>query len=493
MSSQASYQTDTASQVCMNQSKFLEWALRASCGPLPDRKITKPDLDALPPQVREMLQESLRFPKWLKNPQSENYLQFQSIYPDLMDEFITGDPSLFIDDEAPDDQVISRELRNETDLRHPIDRLINHVWCTEAGLKNGFLSRMECTLKLPKYASIQKCIADSVAFFYNTSRPKIMFTQPISMGLACTPGIPEYLEFVHWVTEFKGNNLDVVCRQVCYGMVSSLWQRRALGRMEDLVFGTAHSLDTLVVYVARWIKEAKVPPKETAGEAEVVAVAEAAPPPPIKNKPGSKKKTKEDPGSSKVPTPGEPIGTGKAQSHSQSFPAEDSDDTPSTVPSGVTNNSEGEYMIKIQLVGTYSTRDPVAMTQYYLLMRASRKVATECCESLGQHHALLKTVQELEQWDWSHPLYTPKPRSTSQPSGLDGVPEEPVADPKQEAEWKSEWEKELETALSQCGPGPVPSFASIKSEVEVNFDDRICLYLGAVSHEGSLASQPFGD
>ncbi|QRV97715.1 hypothetical protein RhiJN_25734 [Ceratobasidium sp. AG-Ba] len=492
-----------ASQVCMSDFDFNAWAEEVRCGSLPDID-AMPDVGTLPERVQQMVQESRRFPSWIIDSQSENYSLIRSLYPDVMARFHPPQRITVITSDDPVDQAISQDLFqalphilyvsqrhdelsdqrysalcNKTDLRHPIDRLINHVWCTELGLMRGFLCRLDCKIKLPKNSvvPIRNCVAGSVVFFFDPSKRDFsIFPFNTSDGLTCTTHHPSSLEFLHWVTEFKHDDMAEVCRQVCYGMVSSLWHRRALGRMDDLVFGTAHFMNTLVVYVAQWTREPS-------------------------QKPGSLLQFGDDkPSPSKAAEPNEAVSTElvsgettpgiKTQSRSQFLFSKGREDEPAVVVSDVANNPE-EDLIKVQLVGRYQTRDPVSMTEYYLLMRASRVVAADCCESVAKDTTqdLGYRVETLDQYKWPFApprKDQPKARSREGTSGgnsgtsMGTVSEEQVASQEEEESWGNEWNDNLEVATEQCGPSSLVSLGSIRFEPKVTLHDRMRQYFDTV-------------
>ncbi|KAF8674794.1 hypothetical protein RHS04_07039 [Rhizoctonia solani] len=244
-----------------------------------------------------MVDESLRLPAWIFDPvnalycrafpaikpkcQNSHYYQtFESIYPGKLGVLNVTRPAkssepqdestskdlvhalqhiLYVQDrhEVLFTYVCHRNIHSESDFRQPLDCRATHVWCTELGMKDGFCFRSECTVKLPNtnIVHIADSTVDSVLFLFNptphNSGSFQVIPTPVRAGLTCTTDMVESLELVHWVTEYKKSDLAVQ-RQVYYGMVSSLWQRQALGRMEDFVFGTAQHKENLMVYVARW-------------------------------------------------------------------------------------------------------------------------------------------------------------------------------------------------------------------------------------------------
>ncbi|KAG8718980.1 hypothetical protein FRC08_003902 [Ceratobasidium sp. 394] len=79
--------------------------------------------------------------------------------------------------------------------------------------------------------------------------------------MRCTVPLSYRLVLVHWTTEYKDETSELreAERQIYYGTVSGLWQRRILGRMDVYVFGTVHAAFQIGVYAARWQKRSTGP------------------------------------------------------------------------------------------------------------------------------------------------------------------------------------------------------------------------------------------
>ncbi|KAG8686296.1 hypothetical protein FRC11_009190, partial [Ceratobasidium sp. 423] len=91
-------------------------------------------------------------------------------------------------------------------------------------------------------------------------------------------GSPECRFILHWVTEFKRTGDEKPSKQqVVEGLVSGLYQRRALGFPNHFIFGTAHhSETTLEVLAATWVPSEPVDPR--ADSLQDVDRQSAAPP-----------------------------------------------------------------------------------------------------------------------------------------------------------------------------------------------------------------------
>ncbi|KAG8740119.1 hypothetical protein FRC10_004748, partial [Ceratobasidium sp. 414] len=270
-----------ASEICKNEEKFSVWAKEIPV--VYEPRIWKRIPDG---PIASMVQGSQRLPEWLfqkvalAKADSSEYKMFEKLYPNQVRELVTLGPAP--KNTTPDSSIatdliyamphiinIVRRHRilqhnaqfpfNEADVRQPLDHLACHVW--EPDSKNLFRFRSECPLKLPqtKTYPIPKAIVDSVSFFVDPEPEySLLMTNASTMdGMRCMVNlVAPMLALVHWVTEYKGetSKLQDVKRQVYYGIVSGLWQRRILGRMDDYVFGTAQAGSEITVYAARWEK-----------------------------------------------------------------------------------------------------------------------------------------------------------------------------------------------------------------------------------------------
>ncbi|QRW26648.1 hypothetical protein RhiXN_01243 [Rhizoctonia solani] len=233
----------TASSVCKTPERFNTWLDEVRADPNIRRTLPKP--------IGDMVDESLRLPAWIFDPNSHYYQTFELIYPGKLGVLNVTRPAtssepqdestskdlvhalqhiLYVQDrhEVLFTYVCHRNIHSESDFCQPLDRLATHVWCTELGMKDGFCFRSECTVKLPNtnIVHIADSTVDSVLFLFNPTPHNLgsfrVIPTPVRAGLTCTTDMVESLELVHWVTEYKKSDLAAVQQQVYYGMVSSL-------------------------------------------------------------------------------------------------------------------------------------------------------------------------------------------------------------------------------------------------------------------------------
>ncbi|KAG8710250.1 hypothetical protein FRC09_000224 [Ceratobasidium sp. 395] len=491
MSESADSRFSPASIVCKNAEIFKLWANEVQCSPLPER-LAIVDPEALPEPLVTMVKESKRIPKWVFDEESKYYCHFKLRYPIEMDYFDlrrneareeSSDPTAadLLVDAFPYILSISEQHRdlwepgnalfmNEPNLRQPIDSLTAHTWRSKPGSRERFKSRLECKLKLlsTEAVKIQDCIADSVAFLYSPSLPIQMFSPQLRNGLACTSIEPQFLELVHWVTEFKLVDLDGVRRQTCYGMVSSLWQRRVLGRMNDFVFGTAHAATSMTVYAARWEPVESMEQPTEPGNVSSPNVAA-----------GANKTTSDEPGLSKSASP---IG-----SRSKSGLGEKNVATSSTINSQAGDSRE-RHQIKIYKIGEYTTLDTLQMVEYYLLLRASFGVANGYLDEIISDPGLAAKIEaRATAFGWPFPP-KPNPKSHANSSrqdmqfisgeldASDSCQVPLVADPEEEATWSKEWEEQARRAVDEFGPGSLDELVSVTPD----YNDRLSHYLNHI-------------
>ncbi|GAB1526800.1 hypothetical protein RhiTH_009972 [Rhizoctonia solani] len=254
------------------------------------------------------------------------------------------------------------------------------------------------------------------------------------------------LELVHWVTEYKKSDLAAVQRQVYYGMVSSLWQRRALGRMEDFVFGAAHNEQDLMVYAARW----EMIPVEQSGE------------------------------------------IARDINHPDT-PAEGPSNFATTQPRQRTSTDvrHSAPPIVVYEIATYQTVNLNHMIQFYLLMRASRHLARQYQEEILRTPFI--DIKEMAEEQGLYNWFSPPRRkdTTKSHSGLGSIHEEPgpsgaqeailVADPQDEAEWRAEWDLDRRRAIEICGDGSLKGLKDNTSGgTEADWNDRMSSYLSSL-------------
>ncbi|KAF8703693.1 hypothetical protein RHS03_06176, partial [Rhizoctonia solani] len=458
----------TASSVCKTPERFNTWLGEVQVDPNVRR--------TLPDQITDMVDESLQLPAWLFDPNSHYYQTFESVYPGRLHRWNLRRPAT---NSEPQNESTSKDLvhalhhilyvqdrhavlsgsechkkiHSESDLRQPLDRLAAHVWCTEVGTRDGFCFRSECTVKLPNtnIVRIADSTVDSILFLFNPNPQnsgsfKVIPT-PVRAGLTCTTDMVDTLELVHWVTEYKKSDLAAVQRQVYYGMVSSLWQRRALGRMEDFVFGAAHNEQDLVVYAARW----EMIPVEQSGE------------------------------------------IARDINHPDT-PAEGPSNFTATQPRQRTSTDvrhSAPPVIVVYEIATYQTVNLNHMIQFYLLMRASRHLAGQYQEEILRTPFI--DVKEMAEEQGLYNWFSPPRRkdTTKSPSGLGSIHEEPgpsgaqeailVADPQNEAEWRAEWDLDRRRAIEICGDGSLKGLKDNTSGgTEADWNDRMSSYLSSL-------------
>ncbi|KAG8735529.1 hypothetical protein FRC12_018027 [Ceratobasidium sp. 428] len=492
MSESADSRFSPASIVCKNAEIFKLWANEVQCSPLPER-LAIVDPEALPEPLVTMVKESKRIPKWVFDEESKHYCHFKLRYPIEMDYFDRrrnegreepSDPTAadLLVDAFPYILSISEQHRdlwesgnalfvNERNLRQPIDSLTTQIWCSKPGSREGFKSRLECKLKLPstEAVKIQDCIADSVTFLYFPSLPIQMFSLELRKGLACTSIEPQFLELVHWVTEFKLVDLDGVRRQICYGMVSSLWQRRAIGRMNDFVFGTAHAATSMTVYAARWERVESMEQPTEPGNVSSPNVAA-----------GANKTTSDE---HELSMSASPIG-----SRSKSGSGEKNVTTSSTISSQAGDSRE-RHQIKIYKIGEYTTLDAVQMTEYYLLLRASIGIANGYLDEVLSDTGFAEKAQARAQafgWPFPPKSNTKSHTNSGSHQDMEYIPEQLgasgsrgaslVADPAEETSWSKEWEEQAQRAVDQFGPGSLDELGLVESD----YSDHLSQYVNHV-------------
>ncbi|KAG8747100.1 hypothetical protein FRC12_014159 [Ceratobasidium sp. 428] len=494
MSESANSRISPASVVCKNAEIFGLWAQQAHCDPLPEQ-LAAVDPEALPEPLVAMVKESKKIPKWLFDKSSETYGRLKLSHRGInMPEFIARpdtnteklpDPTTadLLFDALPHIVHISNHHRrllkprevqfvNATALRQPIDRLMNHVWDEELGT-DRFMFRLDCRLRLPSTEAIQiqDFTAGSVAFFCSQFLPIKNFSANLREGLVCTNAETQLLEFVHWVTEYKQVDTAEVCRKVCYGMASSLWQRRAIGRINDFVFGTGLAGHSLTVYAARWeaVKSMEQPTELSGVSDNLSAVAEVI------------KTTPDKAGPSKSTSAG-PTG-----SQSRSASGKKTEITPSAINTQA-GDSRGQHQIKIYKIGEYTTLDAVQMIEYYLLLRASFGVADGYLDEILNNPGLVEKAEaRAKAFGWPFPP-KPNPKShdnsgrqdmqfISEEIDVSGSCQVPlVADPEEEATWSQEWEEQARRAVDEFGPGSLDELVSVTPD----YNDRLSHYLNHI-------------
>ncbi|KAG8706055.1 hypothetical protein FRC08_001303 [Ceratobasidium sp. 394] len=425
-----------ASEICRYEEKFNVWAKEV---PAVYRLHTK--VPSAP--VADMVDLSQRLPGWVfdkvslidpvcfgfehlpKTQDSSEYKMFEKLYPrEVRDLSI---PSMELKHTTFDSSVSTdlvhamphivhvvrrhialRERQssfNETDLRQPLDRLACHVWEPSEGDGTGiFHFRSECLLKLPRTDTfpISRAAVGSVSFILDSrSEYTLMKVLPATAeGMSCMVNSADSLALVHWVMEYKGeiSKLEEVGRQVYYGMVSGLWQRRILGRMDDCVFGTAHAGSFVAVYAARWEKRPTGSlNRDGPSHPKSKSLAPVAT---RRTNPWSSRSKKT------LTTDGGESNQDKVRPDSDLILAPIKEDYASDKESAKAMGGEnGDYQIVVYQLKQYSTGNLLHMIQFYLLMRASRQLADEYrAGTFGDKWPmLLAEVETRSQFGWSPP------------------------------------------------------------------------------------------
>ncbi|KAF8602045.1 hypothetical protein BDV93DRAFT_524261 [Ceratobasidium sp. AG-I] len=147
----------------------------------------------------------------------------------------------------------------EADFRWPINHLMQFVWkSSNKDLMKVFLERV---LALPSTVGADfpslcsTTIADSVTCISLGLEPLAAISYDTRSIYSCFPTATSVLLLPHCIIDVKTPEIDEVVsdRQVLFGMVSALYQRRALGFPQQFVFGISHGSGSFVyVYAARW-------------------------------------------------------------------------------------------------------------------------------------------------------------------------------------------------------------------------------------------------
>ncbi|QRV90529.1 hypothetical protein RhiJN_18547 [Ceratobasidium sp. AG-Ba] len=398
-----------ASEICKIGEKFEDWAYEVSAVFPPRRQIPIGE-------VEKLVRQTDYLPKWLYNKNADEYKPLAKLYHVGMSELFKRIREPIDGHQEPLDDSLSDSLAhalqhilhiyqrhnqlttrpvvpyNESDLRQPLDRNMM-CWSLEWNQKTIAFLRSERTLQLLRTQAvpIPDSTVDSVIRVFDARFDIEMekFDELYRGGLTCAVKSFGPLELVHWVIEHNASNHDHVQRQVYYGMVSSLWQRRALGRMKDFVFGMAHADVDIRIYAARWEK------KSTA-KAEAVASATQ----------GDSSELAQDqtPGTT-IPPKGPKSQDANAETGSNKSLAPDRQKA--------LKQEEMEYEIIVYDIARYTTQNPFQMIKLYLLMRASRKLAEDYINDLCQDstEGIQRRVEALERYNWPSP---PRQRAKSQ-------------------------------------------------------------------------------
>ncbi|KAF8603567.1 hypothetical protein BDV93DRAFT_523323 [Ceratobasidium sp. AG-I] len=260
--------TISASELARDKSRFELWAVAVNLN-LHEK--------GLPKELRDLEETSLIFPTWLKaDENTRSFPGFETLITELR-EATSGAPDLKYQDNDTNSDLhralpsileTCHHLRmlcedqyglhyNEADFRWSIDHLMHFVWkFLGKGMMKIFLERV---LALPTASGVPfSCAtstADSVTCINLGMKPLEAITYDIKCIYSCSPGPTNSLLLPHCIIQFKAPGIagNVPERQVLFGMVSALHQRRALGFSEQFVFGISHEeASTVHVYAARW-------------------------------------------------------------------------------------------------------------------------------------------------------------------------------------------------------------------------------------------------
>ncbi|CAE7127198.1 unnamed protein product [Rhizoctonia solani] len=235
-------------------------------------------------KLKELIKARFIVPKWLADINSPKYAYFngmecfregarilarrvaKSEYEKIDNEKLSTD----VEECLPSILQILRHVQNlkakssllavEADRRHPVDMLGSLVWDLQS--EGRVFYRAEHRLQIPHTTqkNITYVVPDACAFVPISDTIADSIPPPLRPGLTCfsstETGPPNYGYILHWVTEFKGGSQVAKSRhQVVEGLVAALYQRRAFGFPNHLIFGTAHhSYTTLEVLAATWVR-----------------------------------------------------------------------------------------------------------------------------------------------------------------------------------------------------------------------------------------------
>ncbi|KAG8726029.1 hypothetical protein FRC11_000983, partial [Ceratobasidium sp. 423] len=250
----------------------------------PIRSLDDPAYNHLPEakKLRELVQQSFTIPAWLvdlQSPQYDPYRRTERFWLVIKLKFSHSrfsapaythdkeDKSLATDVEEcfPNLLQIVRHASTlkstgpdpmEADWRHSMDTLGTLIWDIQS---SGLIYRLERQLQMPgPFSSTKPDACTFIVMTADTDPPALIEgdIQPALSCLATTVGSPPEPGYIlHWVTEFKPHHDEKPSKcQVVQGLVSALYQRRALGFPKHFVFGTAHhSRTVLEVLAATWV------------------------------------------------------------------------------------------------------------------------------------------------------------------------------------------------------------------------------------------------
>ncbi|QRW00043.1 hypothetical protein RhiJN_28061 [Ceratobasidium sp. AG-Ba] len=142
----------------------------------------------------------------------------------------------------------------EYDRRVPLDNLATDVWMVQS--EGAFIQIMECPLYVPAPCRGKNEIHPDSCAFMTLSLGAMgmqMKVQKSCSSISIPPGLWKSRGLV-WVAKYKRQGNEASSRrQVLEGLVTALYQRRALGFMDHCVFGMYHHSGARVdVIAAAW-------------------------------------------------------------------------------------------------------------------------------------------------------------------------------------------------------------------------------------------------
>ncbi|CUA75737.1 hypothetical protein RSOLAG22IIIB_06044 [Rhizoctonia solani] len=213
-------------------------------------------------KLDELIKQSRAVPAWLtksNSPQCERYCNHLRRLG-LLVEALTWNVSRSDYNTNSTDDELSIDIEEryrlglepvEADVRHPMHSLGTLIWELQS---NGLsLYRTQRKLQIPpstdQHSSYTK--PDACTFIPIFNGPASVAPTYFRPALSCLTRTgsadPDCDYIVHWVTELKCQLSEQASkRQVVKGLVSALYQRRALGFPNHFVFGTAHHNQTIL-------------------------------------------------------------------------------------------------------------------------------------------------------------------------------------------------------------------------------------------------------
>ncbi|KAG8701418.1 hypothetical protein FRC11_012186, partial [Ceratobasidium sp. 423] len=389
-------------------------------------------------KLRELVQRSFTVPAWLANPESPEYPYrvhkdlFRESVEELADR-VSAPPYTKDEDDMPLSADVEGCLPNllqivrqvdalqaavmgfepmEADRRYPMDTLGSLVWDAQS---DRLTYRVGRKLQIPGplgYTAWTK--PDACAFIQILKHPILKTPTDLKSALSCFPRVgskdPDCRFILHWVTGFKrGGQEKLSKQQVVEGLVTALYQRRALGFPNHFVFGTAHHSQVfLEVLAATWIPSEPV--DSGVDSKQEVDPQTAAPPLDQENDPAAHSSLR---GGT----------TGGASRAGQNL----ADEGANLTAKDIKKYNE----IVVYSIAKYSMRLVEDLLRLYLLMRQTRIFAYEYKAEIAERSkALIKELSEeakdIYQWP-PPPLPEPDQGScstTSKRPRTDTLPEE---------------------------------------------------------------------